>query len=239
MRNAKLLPNEYAVINAAGDIEILDIHTGEVISNSRSMPIPNQYVFNYEKAVLILQKVKEGKTLNDIAAEPDMPNLSIISNWQRMDRMFAEEMKLARLARAEYHHEKVLDLAGKAANGEYSKDEVPGIKLGADLYKWSAERANPERYGNKVTHEGSTEKPILMRVINTGINRAAKDVIVEVDSKEIPNGSESQQQSKPQHSNETGSTGPHTSSASDDGNEGRQSSANGRSIATGITRNHK
>lgn len=179
--------HQLAVVNDAGDIEVIDMHTGELVLNNRAnAPAMHEFAFNYNKALLILQEIREGKTLNDICLMPNMPPLHILQHWQRTDRMFAEEMKLARIARADFHHEKVLDLAQKAAKGLYSKDEVPSIKLGAELYRWSAERANPDKYGNKITHEGSAEKPILMRVINTGINRAQPiSDVVEAEHKEI------------------------------------------------------
>jgi hypothetical protein len=201
--------HELAVVNDAGDIELIDLLTGELIVNNRGVEAtsPHQYAFSYEKAIMICQKIKEGKTLNEISLEPWAPPLHVISHWQRTDKMFAEEMKLARVARAEYHHEVLLDTAKKALDGTYDKDSVPGIKMGLDTLKWSAERANPERYGNKVTHEGSTEKPIIMRVINTGINRAPKQEIVEAEHKEIPNGKTEATRSEPVSARSIISTG--------------------------------
>lgn len=182
----QLLPNQLPVINEAGDIEIIDMMTGELILNvSAPDPSIHNYAFHYAKALMICQYITEGATLNDISLMEGMPPLNVIMHWQRCDRMFAEQMKQARLARSDYHHEKILDLADRASAGTLNKDQVSSIKLGTDLYKWSAEKTNPEKYGAKVTHEGSTEKPILMRVINTGINREPKPDILVVPTEEI------------------------------------------------------
>lgn len=115
----------------------------------------------------------------ELDRDPDLPPLEVIQHWQRTDRMFAEEMKLARASRAEVYHERVMEIANNAANLAYSsKEDLANAKLAVDTYKWGAEKGNPERYSSKVVHEGSTEKPIVMRVINTGISRNLPDVVI-------------------------------------------------------------
>ena len=116
-------------------------------------------------------------SLVELGNSPDYPPLHVINHWLRTDKMFQAEMKLARKARAEYYHDQVAGIAKNACNLEYgTKEDIASVKLAADQFKWLAERNNPERFGAKVTHEGSVDKPIVMRVINTGINRAP-DVI--------------------------------------------------------------
>jgi hypothetical protein len=119
-----------------------------------------------------------------------MPPIAVIAHWQRTDRMFMEELKLARKERGEHYHDKAMTIANKAAEGKIHKDDVPAMSLATKTYQWAAERAKPESYGNKVTHEGNPEKPILMRVINTGINRSAKPDIPVAVTKEVTNVSE-------------------------------------------------
>lgn len=163
---------EVVVRNEAGDLEIIDLTTGEVVANNHGAITPtSDYAFSYPKALMICQMVKEGKTMAEITSSPDMPPLHVISHWQRSDRMFAEEMKLARKERGEVYHDRAMAIANAAAEGKLHKDDVPAMALAVKTYQWGAEKAKPESYGNKVTHEGSTEKPILMRVINTGISR--------------------------------------------------------------------
>lgn len=179
-----------------GELEVIDLLTGQVLSNSASSaPPPSQYGFDYKKALQIVQMVREGNTFAEITAIPDMPPMHVISHWQRVDRMFAEEMKLARKERGEHYHDKAMEIAQKAEKA--FKDDVPGLSLAAKIYQWGAEKAKPESYGNKVTHEGSETKPILMRVINTGISRQPKpDVqIVEAEHIEVTDVIETKQDS--------------------------------------------
>lgn len=182
-------PNEIVVRGADGSLELVDLITGEVVSNSSRKEVDDRlYMFRYEMALLICQEVKNGRTLLDIGNDPSFPPLHVISHWQRTERMFQQELRLARQARAEVYHDRVMEIADNAAGLKYgSKEEIASAKLAADQYKWAAERGNPESYGNKVTHEGSTEKPITMRVINTGINRSKPDV-EDAQFKEIEDG---------------------------------------------------
>lgn len=179
---------EVVIVNEAGDLELIDLATGEVIVNNHGPLTPtHQYAFSYEKALLICQLVKEGKTMKQIEDVPNMPPLHIISHWQRTDRMFAEELKIARRERAEVYHDKAMAIAEAAANGTIEKDAVPAMALAVKTFQWGAEKAKPDSYGNKVTHEGSAEKPILMRVINTGISRSTKPDVVVAQTTEVHN----------------------------------------------------
>ena len=170
--------DEIVVRNEAGDLEIINVHTGEVVKNSNGTHDLEAYKFDYHKAMRICTLVREGKTLAEISQIGGMPPLEVIAHWQRKDRMFAEEMKIARKERGEHFFDRAMMIANNAAEGLIHKEDVPAATLASNLYRWGAERSKPESYGNKVTHEGNAEKPILMRVINTGINRQKPDVVV-------------------------------------------------------------
>jgi hypothetical protein len=154
-----------------GDLQIIDCITGELISSSSKPQELETYVF---------------RTLTSIGKDPKFPPLHVIQHWQRTQEMFKQELMLARKSRAEYYHDKVAEITENAANLKYgSKEEIAQAKLAADQSKWLAEKGNGERYGSKVVHEGSTEKPIVMRVINTGISRRP-DIVIE-PTKEVTN----------------------------------------------------
>lgn len=197
MANRNKLKTEIVVKDkATGDLQIIDMITGELISSSSKKDLDaNLYKFDYAKALLVCQEISQGKTLEEISILPDMPPLHIIQHWQRSDRMFAEEMMLARRMRAEVYHDRVVEIANNAAHLRYStKEDIANAKLAADQYKWLAEKGDPSKYSNKVVHEGSTEKPIVMRVINTGISREAPDVITTAITKEESNDSEEREE---------------------------------------------
>jgi len=170
----------------SGELQVIDMETGEVVSSQTNLIPKETFAFSYELAMLICQKVAEGATMSQLDSDPEIPPLHIIQHWRRAQPMFDAELKLARKQRADVYHDRVAEIARNAGEMNYgSREEIAGAKLAADQYRWLAEKGNPDAYGNKVTHEGSEEKPITMRVINTGINRALPDVVVK--AKEVRN----------------------------------------------------
>lgn len=237
----KLGRNEFIVRDEeSGELQVIDMTTGEVISSQSNLLPESTFAFSYELAMLVCQKVAEGATLAQLDKDPDIPPLHIIQHWRRAQPMFDAELRLARKQRADVYHDRVAEIAENAANMGYgSREELAGAKLAADQYRWLAEKGNPDAYGNKVTHEGSEEKPITMRVINTGINRAMKpDVIVkevqdEREESTITEGtyrtidgteqdSDGQDQSDRDSAEGHGSTGEDSRSAQETGEEGLQ-----------------
>lgn len=189
MSSGRLGRNEFVVRDKeSGELQVINMDTGEVVSSETNLIPQETFAFSYELAMLICQKVADGATLAQLDKDPELPPLHIIQHWRRSQPMFDAEIKLARKQRADIYHDRVAEIAENAANmGYVTKEELAGAKLAVDQYKWLAEKGNPDAYGNKVTHEGSEEKPITMRVINTGINRTKPDILI---TKEVQNESE-------------------------------------------------
>ena len=98
MHNSQIGKHEIVVKNAAGDLEIVDLITGEVIQNNTNLEPhtdESKFVFNYAMALMICHEVRQGRTLSQIGNDPKFVPQHIISHWQRTDKMFAEELKLA------------------------------------------------------------------------------------------------------------------------------------------------
>lgn len=148
-----------------GQLETICLDTGEVLNTGINPRDMSKYKFNLDTALLICQKIREGATLKQIDADPDLPSLTVIHYWRRTNISFNEEIKLARKERAEYYHDKVLEIADETVD----RDDVSVAKFRADQYKWAAEKGDPSSYGNKVEHTGSNTAPSI--VIVTGIKR--------------------------------------------------------------------
>jgi hypothetical protein len=152
-----------------GDLENICLDTGEVI-RPIAVHDMDRYRFNYETALLICQKIREGATLKEIGDDPSLPSLTVVHYWRRTNATFDEEIKLARKDRAEYYADKVIEIAEQVVD----KDDVPVAKFRADQYKWAAEKGDPSSYGNKIEHTGSNTAPAL--VVVTGIRRPDVEV---------------------------------------------------------------
>lgn len=152
-----------------GELENICLDTGEVL---RPITIHemDKYKFNFDMALLICQKVREGATLKEIGDDSTLPSLTVIHYWRRTNATFDEEIKLARKDRAEYYADKVIEIAEQVVD----KDDVPVAKFKADQYKWAAEKGDPSSYGNKIEHTGSNTAPAL--IVVTGISRPDVEV---------------------------------------------------------------
>jgi hypothetical protein len=156
-------------------LETICLDTGDVLRPGSEVSL-SKYKFDFNTAVAICQSIREGKTLKQIDDDPSLPSLTVVHYWRRNNATFDEEIKLARKDRAEYYHDRVLDLA----NSEMDKDDVPVAKFKADAYKWAAEKGDPASYGNKIEHSGSNVAPTI--VVVTGIERKPD---IEVEYEEV------------------------------------------------------
>ena len=163
--------NTAIVLNKqTGKYEVICLDTGEVINQKDQVDL-SKYRFNLEQGLRICQAIREGKTLMEIADDPTFPSIHVISYWRKMQPQFDEEIKLARKQRAEYYHDKVLELANTISDD----DNVAVAKFKADQYRWAAEKGDPSSYGNKIEHTGSNVAPSI--IVYTGIDRRQPDII--------------------------------------------------------------
>lgn len=152
-----------------GELENICLDTGEVL-RPVAVHEMDKYKFNFDTALMICQRIREGSTLKQIGDDPTLPSLTVIHYWRRNNPTFDEEIKLARKDRAEYYADKVIEIAEEVVD----KDDVPVAKFKADQYKWAAEKGDPSSYGNKIEHTGSNTAPAL--VVVTGIHRPDVEV---------------------------------------------------------------
>jgi len=166
------------VRNSLGELETICLDTGEVISSVSSQDL-SKYRFNLETAALICQSIREGKTLKAIGEDTNFPSLQVVHYWRRTNATFDAEIKLARKERAEYYHDKVLDITDSVMD----KDEVAVARFKTEQYKWAAEKGDPSSFGNKIEHTGNNTAPAF--IVITGVPRRKIDI--EVESKEVVN----------------------------------------------------
>lgn len=131
-------------------------------------------------AELIIEKVLEGKTLTSVCSLDGMPKIRDVYMWLRQHEDFKEMYDYALKAKALYAMDKIEDIAEESRYA--TKDEVPGMKLAFDGYKFIAERHDRTRYGVQEAKSSGGNTII----INTGINpdpndtRTVHDLILEM-----------------------------------------------------------
>jgi hypothetical protein len=120
----------------------------------------NELPYSQVLGSLICQKmVEEGLTLVKATKSLNL-DYALVCRWKREHSEFRDMLHEARIDRAEYLHDEVIDEA------RASRDRKTTI----ETLKWAAEKGDPERYGNKTKIIGDKNAPVQF-IIGTGIVR--------------------------------------------------------------------
>ena len=115
-----------------------------------------------------------GESIRSICKDDDMPAQSVIYQWLYRHPEFAEQYTRAREEQAETHADQIVDIADETPALLEVKDKegnIVDIKLDSayiawqkqriDSRKWNASKQRPKKYGDRVTHGGDDENPIV------------------------------------------------------------------------------
>lgn len=145
-----------------GTLMQLDLATGEEAPVNTTTTLVTRTRYSTQLAARIVQKVREGESILNIAKEDSFPSSAVIYAWVRKYPDFGEALKGAREDRAEYFHDKVIATAEALTD----RDEVPVAKEQIAAYKWAAEKGNPSRYGKDKSENNGGNVTII---VDTGI----------------------------------------------------------------------
>lgn len=136
--------------------ERIDPKTLKVVSK-------NAYVFNSGIASLICQFLTEGKSFDEICRMEGMPPLFILHKWRKMYKDFDEALEQSLRDKAYMFIDKAIQKIEQATvRGE------PDYKSQSEMYLKFAEKANPDRFGNRVKHSGDKDSPMSWTIV-TGV----------------------------------------------------------------------
>ena len=142
-------------------LTIGDENTVPAVSKGKT---PVQYSFEVAEALLIA--VAEGKTLTEIAKQPDMPSRKTIYKWLTQYPKFFDAYERAKEVSAQSLEDEALTIARNLqGSNDYSGVKVTALNYAMQQLRWSAARRDPARYGQKA--EAVTTIPIQ---INTSLN---------------------------------------------------------------------
>jgi len=161
-----------------GNLVVIDSQTGESLAESGPwVPKVIYPTYSVELGDAICHHVREGMLYKSIIHKLGIKHIQTIYFWKSRYPDFAKNLKEARRDRADVYYDKVMEIADQDF---IEKEEVSGLKLKTELYKWGAEKANPE-YGSKVTASGPSGP--MQIIIDTGIRRdedISEDIETEV-----------------------------------------------------------
>lgn len=116
--------------------------------------------FDPEVAERILMAVADGKTLREIAAEPDMPTKSTVQRWIMKYPALKTAWQAARELSAASLEEEALGLARDLTEnaGSHTGTTVRAFDVAMNQFRWSAAHRDPATFGSSATP--STVVPI-------------------------------------------------------------------------------
>lgn len=136
---------------AADDYHELDVGGGRKVLISPKINA-DEYLRSrepdYSQALLdiICQKVVEGMPLTKVCMQPGMPSYGQVARWRQHISGVEEAIMKAREMRSEWSHDRVMEIA---ENDPYNMTQATHAKTKIEAYKWSAEKMDASRFGNK------------------------------------------------------------------------------------------
>lgn len=111
----------------------------------------------------ICSRVGRGEALYRICQESGMPDRSTFFGKIAADLEYNRMWVAAREARAEFFADELTELSDAALND--SAENIQARKLQVNTRQWLASRFLPKVYGDKVTHSGDAENPIVTQLV--------------------------------------------------------------------------
>lgn len=94
----------------------------------------------------IIEKIKEGKSINEIETKNGIPSNDTIYKWLNNDAQFKDNYLRARGDQALFYAEKI-DNVIKELPDAPTREQLDKARLQIDAYKWTASKLLPKIYG--------------------------------------------------------------------------------------------
>lgn len=182
-------------------IVTLDTLTADLKNISNEIALPKNKMgrpssYNEQIADKICVQLGLGRSLRKICMEDDMPSQSIVYVWLQKHPEFLEKYTRAREEQAETHADEIVDIADEQPDLIEVKDKdgnVIDIKLDSayiqwqrqriDARKWNASKQRPKKYGDRVTHGGDDDAPVVVEHNMTVFGELLKAIKMERQEK--------------------------------------------------------
>ncbi len=102
-----------------------------------------------------------------------MPCQATVFNWLSREKSFLEQYMRAREAQMEVMAQEIIDIADDGRNDTYTdedgnehtnQDVINRSRLRVDTRKWLMSKLAPKKYGDKITHQGDSENPVVHEI---------------------------------------------------------------------------
>lgn len=139
--------------------------------------------FTQETANAICELIAEGFTIRQICAREDMPSSTTIFRWIADNAEFREQYARAKDSQLERMADELVDIAEDGSNDweereskngstyiALNKEAIERSRLRIDTRKWLLGKLKPKKYGDKITHQGDSDHPFVVKVDSSDAN---------------------------------------------------------------------
>lgn len=121
----------------------------------------------------IAMEIANGKTFYQLDKLKQFPSTRTVFYWYARDQEFKNLIDEARRVRAEFYHDKLVEVAE-----DVEEDNARSSKVKADIFKTLMSVNDKERFGQATKQEPSP--PVVNIVFQTGIHREDSTKVIEV-----------------------------------------------------------
>jgi hypothetical protein len=131
--------------------------------------------YSEELAQVICIRLSGGESLRSICKDDDFPVQQTVYSWMLKHPSFLEQYTRAREEQADTYADEIVAIADEAPeiNPVYDKDgNVIDVKIDSgyvayqkqriEARKWTAMKLKPKKYGDKITHSGDDDNPVVI-----------------------------------------------------------------------------
>lgn len=132
-------------------------------------------IYSEDLADEICNRLSSGESLRSICSEDKMPSQTQVYVWLNAKKDFADKYARAREEQADTHADEIIAIADESPETNPIRDKdgnIIDIKIDSgyvayqkqriEARKWTAAKLRPKKYGDRVTHAGDDESPVVL-----------------------------------------------------------------------------
>lgn len=131
--------------------------------------------YNEDTAEEICVRLSMGESLRKICMDDHIPSQQTVYSWMYKFPEFLEKYTRAREEQAETHADEIVDIADETPQTREVKDKDGNViditldssyiswqKQRIESRKWNAAKQRPKKYGDRLTHSGDDDNPVVV-----------------------------------------------------------------------------
>lgn len=131
--------------------------------------------FTPEIADEICERLAAGESLRAICRDEHIPDKTTVGRWlaDKNNQAFRTQYAQAREAQADHYLEEIIEIADNATDDiralgnntplGINASAIARARLQVDARKWVMSKLAPKKYGERITHVGDEEQPVVYK----------------------------------------------------------------------------